>query len=301
MKKKIILFSAIFILLISINDVFGQTTVVLQPDSVSGKDAFIYSVFPTVNSGTNRGLYSSGWTWSGVYSTLRSFVQFDLSSIPADAYIISAKLSLYNDPGNSIVLTNGEHSSLTASNASYISRVSEPWDESTITWNNQPGYHTANQIRLHESADPNQDYLDINVDEMVKKMVSNPTENYGFILRLQTEINYAVLIFGSSDNIDSTLHPKLEIVYSSTGVDNQDEPTVNLYPNPFNEEINIDLGKVQPNVIVTISNCIGQKLLVENFESTDIISIKLNVPKGVYFVKVETPFKELKMFKVLKE
>ena len=303
MKKKIYLlnYSAIFVLLLSMNDIFGQATVIFRPNSINGKDAHINSNFPTSNTGSSRGLYSGTWTWSGNEATLRSFIQFDLTSIPIEADIVSAKLSLYNDPGNSIVLTNGEHSSLTASNTSFISRVVEPWEEDVITWNNQPCYNTCNQVILKESTDPNQDYLDINVLEMVQDMVTNPTENYGFVLRLQTEIKYAVLIFASSDNVDSTNHPMLEVVYSVLGVYDRVEPTVNLYPNPFKEEINIDLHKVLSNIIVTVSNSIGQEILNKYYESVDKIAINIDVPQGLYFVRVETPTEVLKTFKVLKE
>lgn len=291
-------------LIFNINNGFGQTTLILQPNSIDGKDANINSNFPTINAGTNQGLYSAGWTWSGDYGTVRSFFQFDLTSIPTNATIASAKLSLYNDPVNNSFLTNGEHSNLTASNASFISQVTEAWEETNINWNNQPNYDTINQVTLQESTYPNQEYLDVNVIEIVQNMVNDPSSNHGFVLRLQTEINYAALIFASSDNIDSTNHPKLEVVYSiPTAVNDQlqDELTINSYPNPTQDKIYIDLSVLQSNLTLTLFNNLGQISLIKNYESTNKIEVNLDIPNGIYFIRIQTPIEVLKTIKILKK
>lgn len=301
-------FKLILIAIISLSfnsyNAYSQNTLIIQPDSVEGKDAHINSNFPDANEKDNHGFYSAGWTWNGDYGTVRSFMQFDLSSIPTNANIISAKLSLYNDRGNSFVLTDGEHASLTVSNASFLSKVLEAWDEGIINWNNQPNFDPNKQIILEESTNPNQDYVDLDVSEMIQEMVENPTENHGFVLRLQTEINYAALIFASSDNIDSDKHPKLEVEYSlTTHVEQQTEKLspINVFPNPAKEEINIDLGNIESNVTATLFNSTGQMIATDNFISESLLTMKLDVPSGIYFLRLQTPVETIKKIKIIKE
>lgn len=268
----------------------SQISLTLQPDSELGKDAHINSNFPSTNYGSERGVYSAGWTWSAQYGTVRSFIEFDQSSIPANATILSANLSLFNDTGNTLVLTNGKHSNLTASNTSYVSRVTEPWKESLINWNNQPSFTEVGQVPLNQSTSPNQDYQNIDVTSIVQYFVSNPSENHGFVLRLQTEVNYAALIFASSDNINSKSHPKLEITYSvPLGLDESDIETskISVFPNPSNGELTIDFHHVQSKTSLMLINQLGQIVHTEQFDNTDKVNLNLELPVGAYYLKFE--------------
>ena len=81
---------------------FAQTTIVLQPGPADGKDAEIFSCvscgYAGNNYGTKRDLNAIAWTKNGNNSNVRSLIQFDLSGIPANAFINSATLSLYFNP-----------------------------------------------------------------------------------------------------------------------------------------------------------------------------------------------------------
>ena len=48
---------------------------------------------------------------------------------------------------------------------------------------------------------------------MVQFFVNNQEENYGFMIKLQTEEYYRRLIFASSDNQYEELWPRLTVVY----------------------------------------------------------------------------------------
>ncbi len=53
----------------------------------------------------------------------------------------------------------------------------------------------------------------VDVTQMVKRMVANPSKNYGFKMRLVTEDTYRSMVFASSEYSDSTKRPKLTVRY----------------------------------------------------------------------------------------
>lgn len=183
-------------------------TITLQPSAAAGKDAVLDSRLGTTNFGSSSDVMSVAWTNGGTPTTGRTLLEFDLSAIPAGAIINSAELSLYGYTS----VSNGSHSSLSGSNESYIQRVTTSWNENTVTWNTQPSVTTAGQAVLAQSTFSPQDYLNIDVTAMVQAMMTSG--NNGFMLRLATESYYRRMIFGSSDNSNSALHPKLVINYT---------------------------------------------------------------------------------------
>jgi hypothetical protein len=204
----------LFILLLTPLFVNAQT-LILQPNGANGKDALLLSCIPcgysTSNFGNSSDFTSSGWTFSGNDSDVRGIIEFDLSSMPASALITSAYLSLYYNPNPSS--TDTGHSILTGSNESIIQRVITSWDETTVTWDNQPSTTSLNQVTLPQSISQTQDYTNIDVTNMVQDMVDNPATSFGFLLRLVDETPYKQLTFASSDNMDPNILPKLEINY----------------------------------------------------------------------------------------
>jgi hypothetical protein len=188
---------------------FAQT-LTLQPDPAAGKDAELFSCVPcgynNKNYGTKKDLNAIAWTNSGNISNIRSLIQFDLSSIPANAVVTSALLSLYYNPSS----TEGTHS---GTNTALLQRVTSSWGELTVTWDTQPTTTTVNQATLPSSSSSTQDYPNINVTAMVQEMVTNPSTNFGFMLRQQTETIFRKMIFASSDNVTAALRPKLVVSY----------------------------------------------------------------------------------------
>lgn len=95
------------------------------------KDAEVFSRQPTQNL-NGQVFRSNHWTFSGNAGIIRGLLDFDLSSIPQNASIITAYLSLYSPDLSSAEFHSGEN------NASYLSRIIEPWSETLVNWNNQP-------------------------------------------------------------------------------------------------------------------------------------------------------------------
>jgi len=188
-------------------------TITLQPDAASGKDAYI-SDWPTGNyQNTNFGTYSDydavASSAGGVNYLSRGLLQFDLSSIPANAVIISAQLSLYNNPTSQ----QGTHYAVPGPNDSRLERITSNWDENTVTWNTQPSTTIQNAVNLPPSSSPNEDYLNISVTNLVTDMMNNPGSSFGFMYRLNTEQPYNKMVFASSDHSDPAKRPKLVITY----------------------------------------------------------------------------------------
>lgn len=198
-----------------------QKTVILTPS----KDAYLYMTlkpgyeyYATTNFGTSPKFYSGEWSASNYKVNQRSIMDFDVASIPADAVILEAKLSLYsmypqtNDDyrhSSSLIKPN----SIYKSNASFIERITSNWTESTVTYSTQPATSAIHRSLLQESNAYDQNYEAYDVTSMVQDMINNPGESFGFMLRLQNEIKYTRMAFCSREFPDTARRPRLVIKY----------------------------------------------------------------------------------------
>lgn len=191
-------------------NLFAQnTTVVFKPGPTTGKDAYLHELSPNNNNSIGQDLGAWTWTFGGTPGSGRTLIEFDLTSIPTNATVVTATLSLFYNP-------NSTNQGQAGANAAWLQRVTAPWTENTVTWATQPTVTTANQISLAQSTTSNQSYPNINVTSEVQDMVTNPSANHGWLFRLQVEQTFASMKFGSSDNADSTLWPELFVEYSTT-------------------------------------------------------------------------------------
>jgi hypothetical protein len=99
------------------------------------------------------------------------------------------------------------------SNASYLRRVTSNWSVNTATWNAQPTATTTNQVLLADSLTHDQDYLDIDIAQLISDMRADTTHANGLMVILQDEVAYARLMFASTDHADSTKRPTLILQY----------------------------------------------------------------------------------------
>lgn len=202
------------------------TTVTIQPGS-DGQDALVITkdgdnTSPNLNIGQHTELVYSKWTYGGQgfgEGVMRSYIKFSaVSSIPASAEILSAKLSLYGVASSGFTPEGNSHFPGSPygsgpDNPGWIKRVTSNWDEATITWNNKPGTADAGQASIPGTTTQwNFNATDIDVTEMVRTMVST-NSNYGFCLTLQNEAIYRNVIFSSSEATDAARRPKLVVVY----------------------------------------------------------------------------------------
>lgn len=127
--------------------------------------------------------------WTGNYCKMqgsntwyyRTFLQYDLSLIPIGAEVISAKLKVYcsywNDSGGS--------------GTTNISRVTQEWDETTLTWNNQP---TTTGTYLESNVRPPSvgTWSDWDITNLVTEWVNETYPNYGLYIKNNNEGSYRV-------------------------------------------------------------------------------------------------------------
>ncbi|MDR1627738.1 MAG: DNRLRE domain-containing protein [Oscillospiraceae bacterium] len=238
-KLNVIVFAALFAALG--NTLFAQTetTVVFKPGPAIGQDAMVMMNNPSTSCSTwvstNYGNYvvffPSAWTWNGSSCGEgwgRGLLKFDeLSTIPTDATIISAELKLYGVPSNASH-PHGNSSypggpSTYYSNPSSLYKVMSSWDEQTVAWNTQPSIASNPTINIPPTdaqwnwnfttnSDPSNS---VNLQQIVQEWVQNPAQNFGFMLKLNTEIYYRGLLFASSDHSDPNLWPELIVTYEA--------------------------------------------------------------------------------------
>lgn len=288
--KKIIIktrLSLMFFMIVN-SFAFAQTTMILQPDSDAGKDAFLNENHPNTNYGNATIFISYSWTFSGDAGRGYSLLQFDLSTLPVNSKIQNAELSLYHNARSGSAGQAGN-------NACYLKKITSDWNENLVTWNTIPTSTNANQILLTRSSSPNQDYPNIDLTNFVTDWYNNPQSNYGMLLELIDQSLYNSMKFCSSDCLDSTLRPKLEITYTvdvdepepPIPVNPEKEKDFNLFSNPSFGLVTIELiGFSSEIVSMDIINSTGQyvkKISNLNIEQEFDLS---DLAKGVYFVRV---------------
>lgn len=267
---------SLFLLIAFGSSAYSQVTLVLQPDSTAGVDALISSLEPTRNFGRNPEFDALAWT-AGSPVNFRSMVKFDLSSIPTGAVIQSATLNLYFNPTSS----NGQHSSMSGSNESVLRRIVDPWDEMSVTWNNQPGATSQNEVTVAQSTSATQDYT-LDVKALVTDMLATGNANYGFLFRLKTESYYRRLVLSSSDHATETKRPKLTVVYSPLSI--ADHSSKNLGVTVLNNGIENGI-----DLIVSNNKNDDAMIVVSDLAGRTIASQKVTILSGSNNIRVDAP------------
>jgi hypothetical protein len=153
-------------------------------------------------------LGAEAWTVGGAYVAVRSVFKFDLASLSNTA-IASASLSLYSNPTPGTAnLTTPNYGT---ANAVYIQRVNSSWDPTNTSWATQPTIDTTAEVLIPQTNLSTLDLTNVDVTQLVKNMIASG--NYGFEIRLQTEVTYNSRIFCSSSYSDTTKRPQLVITY----------------------------------------------------------------------------------------
>ncbi len=197
----------------------AQNTLTLNDASVI-KDAMIGLNNHPDGSGSANNNYSTfprtcmqAWTYKGATMFKRTVMKFLLNNIPEKSQIVSAKLYLYSDPTVTSTSAANGNSQLSGSNAFYIERITEDWDNNTVTWNNQPASTIDDRILFPASTSTTEN-IQVDLTDMVQQWVDSPEQNFGIKMFLQTEVRYRARNYGSMDHANTAIHPKLVIEYN---------------------------------------------------------------------------------------
>jgi len=207
------------IVTITVNPVVvPEQTITIQPGPTAGKDSYINSeALPGFNAGSSNEL-SVGNPFAATptfnverfnlipieVDTLRSFLQFDLGLLPANAVITNASFKLYQYYTlGSEDITIGVH------------QVNESWEEDTINWGNKPTYLSVPEDITSVVAGE-MTWLSWDITDLLQGWLDESIANYGLMLKSTEELsdNSSISCYSSDYMDDSALHPKLEITYS---------------------------------------------------------------------------------------
>jgi len=176
-----------------------EETATIQPDAAEGKDTSVSKYYPDYNF-PNRDWITAG---RGTADTCRAYLKFDLSDIPDDAVVTSARVELYYW---------GSDAPLAAPIGVY--RVEEPWSEGSVTWNNQPEFATTPEYTRNVPASPTNSFLYWYISDLVKGWWDGSIHNYGIMLKDTDESTAeAWKRFYSSDWSTADQRPKLLVNY----------------------------------------------------------------------------------------
>jgi len=234
--------------------------------------------------------FSASYLFEGgsTFVTIRSFLQFDLSSIPTRSFVNWARLSLFAVGQNF------------GSNTSLLRRITSSWDPATVTWNTQPSTAVRGTVRLPMSTSAQEDYKNINVTNLLQVMVDSPNTSFGFALRLDTDergnksrnIEFISPIFGKVH-----YNPKLVMEYTAPGM----QPAVtsmsvdlsgasiemNIYPNPCDKAFNYNIKSTSTEKMnLRVIDMLGRTVYSQPV-NTSSLQMRVNLPSssaGTYFV-----------------
>lgn len=197
----------------------AQNTLTLDDASVI-KDAMIgLNNHPNGSQSANNNyntfprICMQAWTYSGATMFKRTVMKLLLGDIQVGSQIVSATLYLYSDPTVTSTSAANGNSQLSGSNAFYIEKITENWDDNTVTWNNQPASTTTDRILVPASTSTTEN-IQIDMTDMVQQWVNQPDSNYGFKMFLQTEVRYRSRNYGSMEHSNAAIHPKLVVEYN---------------------------------------------------------------------------------------
>jgi hypothetical protein len=202
----------------------AQTTVTLQQGQngyTGTMDTYIDQFLPTDSFGTIDRLevryYDPG---SGLQEHMITLLRFDLSSIPTNATVTSAKLQLYNTRA----------AANDASDVVVLGKATSAWNDQW-TWNMGVPTSTSSGVTCPSVASYTlapttpEPFTVTGMAALVQGWVTTPASNLGMVLSTTSNLN---IRFASSEYSSPQYRPALTLTYSTSGP----PPTVTVNPTP---------------------------------------------------------------------
>jgi len=141
---------------------------------------------------------SLGWEWDAL-------IKFAISNITEDTSIISAKLKIYYYEQNYYNYTNHNLN---------LYRITNDWDENTVTWNNQPAYDSQKTTIAIISDFPSK-WIEFDVTDNVQEFINKDLNNYGWKINDETDWEHFSIpefFFKTKESNNTEYWPYLEII-----------------------------------------------------------------------------------------
>ncbi len=180
----------------------AATVVTLPPTD----DAYVNDAAPNGNAGTTPWLYVGDKNWNDPIQITRTYLKFDLSSIPVGAYVSSAHIHLYvtaEGPDPAIVV--GSYPVTT-----------DAWSEFTITWNNAPTDFPSTPSDEH-TITWNWDTWDV-TSEVEAECSYEGDGIFSVVMKERNgeeDVDHNWLLWASKEDTDPSMHPYLEVEYGT--------------------------------------------------------------------------------------
>lgn len=182
------------------------------------KDSYSWESVPLANNGKSDNFEITSYD-KPPYN-MRGWVQFNISSIPSDVWIISAtlRLRLWHKTTPDSTQNMGDPTGRIY--GAY--RLLQPWGEMTVNWVNQPSYTDTDHATSPVPAEQGGWYgpfiwMDWDVTAIMNVWRSN-SSNYGLLVR-DTQENattfYSTQFFTHDQVPNSTYYPRLLVTYVS--------------------------------------------------------------------------------------
>jgi len=171
-------------------------TLTKQPDATDGIDTMAVQAAPDTNYETDVRLFVNNKA-----SVFWSYLDFDISTIPAGSTIVSATLSLWVYGNTDAIIGDTLN----------FKRITASWDEATLTYNNAPAVSANLDTDIIATITANaEDQFD--VKDTIQACLDNT--DYGFRIDITEahEIRYH-----SSDSTTAAYRPKLVVTYVPPG------------------------------------------------------------------------------------
>ena len=183
------------------------------------KDSYSWQSVPLANNGKSDNFEITSYD-KPPYN-MRGWIEFNITSIPSDAWIVSSTLRLRVWHHTTDDSTQNIGDSTGRVYGAY--RLLQPWGEMTVNWINQPDYTDTDHATSSVPTEQGGWYgpfvwMDWDITGIMNYWRSNATSNYGLVIRDTQEnapIFYSTQFFTHDQVPNETYFPRLFVTYVS--------------------------------------------------------------------------------------
>ncbi len=187
--------------------------------AITVKDAHVIQANPNLNTGLYN-ILRTGYDTDPSFNNMRIYLKWNsLPMLPDSAEVIAAKLRIKQVPSGNWYSYGGGNSYTHIG----VYKVLGNWEDTTITWNNQPSIDTNLMDYVTTTSATATQIFQLNITQAVRGWYSIPNSNYGVVLHAEPESWSGHVGFhsGNDASVTDAGKPSLLISYRDTrGLEN---------------------------------------------------------------------------------